>query len=523
MQEPTCHQLKKRVRQLEKVVADRRRLDSSLRQAETRYRNLFDQAADAIVVFNPRTLAIEDSNDEACRMLGYSRKEFASLRLSDIDAIESARQLVQHGSKIPTHKVVVFETRQRTKGGELLDVEIRASAFRADGRRLIQGVWRNITERKRAEEMMRRLNATLEKRVAAQTAALRESEARLMRVIEGSNDGYWEVDLSADRVTLSPRCRQILRLPADREAVTQGDVWRFIHPADVARVRKALASCMAKGEGVARCELEHRVRNGDSTVWVSARVMVTQRDAAGNVLRLSGMMTDITDRKKAEEEIVNRSRQLVELASELTVTEHRERRRLAGQIHDHLQQLLVAARFRLHAMANGRSEQDRRELAQLETILDEALNSARAITRDIAPPANVHKDIHAAMQWLAREMNTRHQLAVSLQMAPMTPDLTEAASVLLYTAARELLLNVVKHAGCREASLTLEQEPDAVVLTVRDKGKGASRRVLTDHAENHGFGWFSIRERAELLGGQFDVRTAPGKGMRVRLRIPIRG
>lgn len=639
MQELTCNQLKKRVRQLEKIVSDRRRQDAFLRQTETRYRNLFDQAADAIVVFDPRTLAFEDFNDEACRMLGYSRKEFSLLRLSDINAIESAKQLVQHGSKIPTHKVVVCETRQRTKAGALLDVEIRTRAFQADGRRLIQGVWRNITERKRADEALRlaadewqttfdtvgdaifllddtqrvqranraaarlfrmpikkmlglhcwefvhggkkaipdcpfrrmatsgrregmelaigkrwyhvtadplrdaggklrgavhivrditerkrteaalrRLTATLETRVAEQTAALRQSEARLLRVIEGSNDGYWEFDLSADRVNLSPRCREILRLPPDREAVSQDDVWRFIHPADAARVRETLASCMAKSEGVARCELDHRVRNGDGTVWVSARVMVTQRDTAGNVLRLSGMMTDITERKRMEEEIRRRSQQLARLAAELTQAEQKERWRLALVLHEDLQQRLGSILFKIQmASADEKRPAFRRTMDKLAKEAQQAIDLTRSLSKSLFPPVLHQFGLRDGLEWLAKELMTQYGLSVRLlglrTFKLPSADIRDFA----FDAVRELLTNVRKHAGVRAAEIRIRRVgKQRIAIDVLDKGTCCA---VVGNSGSH-FGLFSIRERSAAFGAEFAILSARGKGTCATLTLP---
>jgi two-component system cell cycle sensor histidine kinase/response regulator CckA len=89
---PTYEELRRRVRALERAESERQRAETARRESEARYRNLFEQAADAIVVFDPRTTAILDFNDAACRRLGYTRAEFAKLKISDFDVVRRRRR-----------------------------------------------------------------------------------------------------------------------------------------------------------------------------------------------------------------------------------------------------------------------------------------------------------------------------------------------------------------------------------------------------------------------------------------------
>ena len=168
--------LRQRVAELKARVTELTRTSKTLRGSEMNFRSLFDQSSDAIVVFDPNTLTMLQFNNEACLRLGYSRKEFANLKLSDLEVIESAEDLKRHVSKVPQNRVEVFETKQRTKQGALLDVEIRARAVCIGGTRLILGVWRDITQCKRAEQ------------------ALRESEERFRTMFSSSPDPAWIIE-----------------------------------------------------------------------------------------------------------------------------------------------------------------------------------------------------------------------------------------------------------------------------------------------------------------------------------------
>ena len=142
-------------------ISARKNTEIALRDSQARYRTLFDQAADAILVFDPETLAILDFNDEACRHLGYSRKAFAKRKISDFELIESAAEIKRRVRSLTTERVEVFETKQRARNGAVLDIEVRTKALYMGGKRLIHGVWRDITARKQAE-------AALQHRLAAE-------------------------------------------------------------------------------------------------------------------------------------------------------------------------------------------------------------------------------------------------------------------------------------------------------------------------------------------------------------------
>ena len=133
----------------------RLQLENRLLESEKRYRALFEQAADAIVVFDPQTLAMVDFNAEACRRLGYTRAEFARLKISDLEVIESAAETKRHARQVVRAGIAVFETKQRAKNGSVLDIEVRAKPIRVRDQTLIQGIWRDVTERKRIEEELR--------------------------------------------------------------------------------------------------------------------------------------------------------------------------------------------------------------------------------------------------------------------------------------------------------------------------------------------------------------------------------
>ncbi len=142
---------------VERDITERKRAEEALRESEERYRAIFEQAADSVVLIDTENGALVKFNNKAHESLGYSREEFAKLKLSDIEAIESTEEVKRHIEKVVEEGSDVFETRHRTKGGEIRDIQVSARAIYIGGRDFILTIWRDITESRQAEELYRTL------------------------------------------------------------------------------------------------------------------------------------------------------------------------------------------------------------------------------------------------------------------------------------------------------------------------------------------------------------------------------
>ena len=251
-------------------------------------------------------------------------------------------------------------------------------------------------------------------------------------------------------------------------------------------------------------------------------------DSDGSPLILE-MGIDITDRRRAERELNNaleaaaaRATQLRALASELTLSEHRERTRLARVLHDHLQQLLVAAKFRAEILGRSRVKATRQAAGEIERLLEASVAASRSLTSELSPPILHEGPLPACLEWLARWMGERYGLNVGLAIEERLPALTQDIKALLFESVRELLFNIVKHAQVASANINVGLDAGKTIrITVSDSGSGFDPKALRRAGESGGgFGLFSIRERLELLGGRMDFDSAPGRGSRFVLTAP---
>lgn|GEM_PF-2517860 len=222
-------------------------------------------------------------------------------------------------------------------------------------------------------------------------------------------------------------------------------------------------------------------------------------------------------------ELHRRAEQLSRLTSELTLTEQRERRRLAKTVHDHLQQTVAAARVSLDVALGKLAPGDAKRLQRLGVLIDEAQRISQNLSTELSPPVLHEMGLPAGLQWLGDWVERMHGLAVRVSVDKAADPAREDIRILLFESARELLFNVVKHAGVREASLDLSLVDERWIrLMVTDTGKGLDADALLqgDGYLGAGFGLFSIRERVSLLGGLMDCTAQPGSGTRISLRLP---
>ena len=250
---------------------------------------------------------------------------------------------------------------------------------------------------------------------------------------------------------------------------------------------------------------------------------ITDRETDRERLRVlnSELEQRVTDRTALAE---HRSDQLRQLASEVAHSEQRERERLARVLHDNLQQLLVASKFQL-ATVRTRVQDDlsRRAVDLVEELLGQSLDVSRWLTVELSPTILYEAGLDAALPWLARQMEARHGLKIQTDINSKVELDEDGAAILLFTAVRELLLNVVKHARVASARVQLERIDGGVVrIVVSDEGDGFDlARLHTAENGSTGLGLFGMQQRLEHVGGQCEIDSKPGRGTSVTLTAKV--
>src|SRR6185503_7659605 len=225
-------------------------------------------------------------------------------------------------------------------------------------------------------------------------------------------------------------------------------------------------------------------------------------------------------------ELEYRTTQLSRMASDLTLAEQRAREQIARSLHDGLQQLLVIAALSLERhLARDRDGNGASSglVAEAKRQLEEAIAASRSLSFELFPPVLPRSGLPAALTWLANWTKDKYKVDVRISADPRADSGRKEVRTLLFESVRELLFNAVKHAQADRVTLELALDAaDQLCITVSDEGIGFEPARL-DHRSGDGqVGWglFSIHERLTLLGGRFEIDSAPGKGTRVRLVAP---
>jgi PAS domain S-box-containing protein len=360
--------------------------------------------------------------------------------------------------------------------------------------------------------------------------AVRESEERLRFALENSHIGAWELDLVNQAIHRSLEHDRIFGYTEPLPEWTYRMFLEQVLPEDRAAVDAKFHEAMAIP---GHWSLECRIRRADGEVrwlWVAGRLRL---DAAGGALQLTGVLKDITERKQAEEGLhrfnetleqqvaertvlaSSRARQLQALAVELIEAEERERQRIAGLLHEDLQQLLAGARFTLQSTRHPDPA-----LEEVQRILEESIRKARQLSHELSPAVLHQSGLTAALEWLCAHKREKFGLTVELDNQTVKQVESAPLKAFAFRTVKELLFNIVKHAGVNSARVTLAGSESEFVITVSDFGKGFDVSTMEAHSPKAGLGLLSLRERASYIGGSLSIESTLGQGSRITLSIP---
>jgi PAS domain S-box-containing protein len=467
----------------------------ALEQLVGAYADLYDFMPIAYVSLDAGGL-VHDVNLTATTLLGVERVRMLGRPLRLHVVPDDRRLFLDHllrcrrgGGQVTT------ELRLRAGDGREVPVQVVSRRAGVDDAGLtFRTVLIDLSERRAAEDVLRR------------------SHKQLALALQVSGAGPWEASWPGGELTVSERWARILGY--DPGLLPPGPglaAWLVgrVDPDDLpAREASLFALTTGQADGHAA---EFRVRHaGGCEVWVRELAEVADRDPEGYVVRLVGVLVDITGEKQRLAEARAQAGMLRTLSEALFRVEENERRELATALHDDLGQRLVTARMRLAAADPGATA------ATLE-LLDQMRETVRSLSFQVSPPILRDLGLVAGLRWLAREFLAVHDLAVAVEAEDL-PALPDEHTYLLFRCVRELLLNVVKHARADLVSVAVAVEGGRLRISVEDDGVGFDPDAL---AASRSFGLLSVRERLGWLGGQVVVDSAPGAGTRVGLVVPL--
>ncbi|MEJ2587778.1 MAG: ATP-binding protein [Deltaproteobacteria bacterium] len=371
--------------------------------------------------------------------------------------------------------------------------------------------------------------------------ALHLERSRLRTILEQLPEGVLVAEAPSGKIVMgNQQAENIWRKPVIPSATVAGyRHYKGFHP-DGRQYRPdewPLARTIATGEVVDQEEIQ--IERGDgSRRWIFVNSMPI-RDKKGCVV--SGVVTflDITERKRMEKsleesrdelEVRVRERtaelerltvQLRRLNMQLMINESTEKDRIATLLHDDVQQLLVGARIQLELITDQVQSAKQETLRKSIQLINRAVRVSRTLTEELSPKSLEQDEMGEIIGWLCDFMKKTHGLTVRPYMDNKVGISDKNIRLFLYQAVRELLFNVVKHAGVHTARVGLRRDGNVLEISVSDDGKGFHPPDIDGDDQESNFGLFSMREKLSLLGGSLEVDSTPGNGTRCTLMVPL--
>jgi two-component system, NarL family, sensor histidine kinase UhpB len=352
-------------------------------------------------------------------------------------------------------------------------------------------------------------------------AQLRDSQQRLDLAIEGANIGMWDWNVETGAAYITPKW--VENFGYKIEEITQHiDSWvNMIHPDDKQNAWNAVAANL---NGNTRFyENEHRLKDAvDGWRWVLSRGKVVDKSPNGKPLRQSGIFMEITERKKAEEELQKSREALRDLSKYLQTAIENERIKIAQEIHDDLGQVLTAVKMDSFWLIDKipKTMTDVIEKAKsVPNMIDKAILSIKRIVSDLRPGLLDDLGFAAAIEWQAGEYQRRSGVAHHVQIIPEDLRLDADLSTALFRICQEALTNAAKHANASQILIKIILKNGFLDLSVMDNGIGIDETKISD---SQSFGLMGMRERAASFGGSMDITRIHVGGTKVAVKMPVK-
>jgi PAS domain S-box-containing protein len=502
-----------RIAEIDVATLDRKlkTVQRELSESRDRYTALYDSVPVGYVTLNKQGKILE-ANLTVASMLGIERGKLLKANISEFIS-------PNFRSDFNLHLAAAFlgkgkhscEVEMRTQEGRTLAIRLDAVVSGRHGDRRYQTTLTDITDQKKAENVLRWTTRTLGVRVQQQIVKIRLQAEAIAHLGEGvliTQGPDWP---ESKIVFVNRAMRGITGYtPVELIGQPRGVLWGSETNHDILnRIREKLS----KGES---CKAELVNYRKDGTAYDAELFVVPFPSSTGRSTTFVSIHRDVTEQKRAERQVEQYKRNLQRMSSELMLAEELERQRLAQDLHDSLGPALFSARRKLDQLSSRMPA-----VKDIAKALDDIRKIVQTLTFELSPPVLKQLGVKAAIKWLAQDIKSRYSLTVDVKDDGRSVSLDPRVIVVLFRAVRELVINIAKHAEAKSAIVSLTTSGHSLQVKIEDDGKGFDLAEQSGHVEKGHFGLFSVRERLEYLGGTFNIRSTPGKGTRVTVTVPM--
>jgi PAS domain S-box-containing protein len=494
-------QVEERTKNLQAAVEKLAQTQEALRASEAKYRGLAENTQDILYSMDSQGTLTYVGPQTA--RYGWKPEDLVDRHFLNVVAAEDRERVAcEFESAVTKGTARTIEFRVRDGNGRLHWFEEAGTPqMDAQGRVIgVTGVLRDVTERRVVEQ------------------ALIESENRFRSVYEQSPIGIYRTTPEGKILLANPAIVRMLGYESFEELSM-----RNLEEAGFLQgyPRQRFKELMERNGVVQGFEAAWTTKDGRPVVVEeNARAI---RGPDGRILYYDGTAENITARKKAEDLCTEQQTRLHRLAERLATAQDAEQRRIGEGLHDDVAQLLTAAGLKL---AVARSSEDSSEstaiLVEVEGLIRTVNERIRSLSFELTS-STLHKlGLQNAVHEICASLRDRYGVRVGVQSDLKDMPLNETTATVVFKSIHELLFNVVKHAGVKQASISIGKDGDDLKIVVEDHGKGFPMSVSQEElGAGKGLGLFGIRERLKDIAGRMKIESQPGAGTQVTLWAPL--
>jgi len=484
-----------------KDITESKRAEGLLKESENKFHLLFEKSLDPILLLYKGKCI--DCNEAAFKIMGYSGKE----ELIGLHPWDTSPEFQPDGVKsaVKARNIIARTIREGSSRFEWLHKKMDGKEFWSDvsltvitigGKYFIYDVWKDITDRKKMEE------------------ALRKSETRYRQMFDYNPLPALVFDFNTLKI-IDVNEAAITYYGYTYEEFTVMTIKELHLPTDIPAV---LSYIYGPELGTKIGPWRHVKKDGTvMDVEISGHTL----EFPGKLYRIA-IINDITDRKKAEEELKKSYEQLRILSTHINQAREKERKDMARELHDELGQILTTLNMDISWIKKRLSPATANPVLSekanaMSVLIKQAIKSVQKVSAELRPVILDDFGLGPALEWAVNKFKIQTDIDVKITIGTGI-DLDGERSTQIYRIVQESLTNIARHASATKLSLRLEKEGNNIVLEIKDNGKGISDKEKTNI---NSFGILGMRERAAVLGGEFAINGVRGRGTTVRVKVPF--
>jgi len=474
-------------------ITAQKKADQQRKELQLRFESIFNSTHDAIILAD-NALHLVQCNPAASEILGYSSEELTTMGVKDIVmddqqafVLEELWPELQKRQKLEGTAVL------KRKDAQGIVCHFKANAHILPGLHL--AVFTDVTSQKKAE------------------TALKESEKKYRYLFENNPMPMWLVDVDSLRFIdvneASARHYGYSKPEFMNLRITDIVLAEERNPDEII-YQPYKAGDLYKGIR------QHRLKDGNQITVekISHSVNLSGRNAKLVLIK------DITEQKKAEENLQLSNRQLKELTEYLNQVREEERTRIAREIHDELGQQLTGLKMDAAWISKNASRYDKPlqdKINEMMLLTDETISIIRRIAADLRPGILDDFGLVAALEWQSKEFEKRAGIQCTFTSAADDLEVSGDLSTNLFRIYQEALTNVARHAQATAISASIEKKNQQLILKIQDNGNGFDINKITTSS----YGLIGMKERARIINAQLKITSEMGKGTTIFIEAPI--